>query len=363
MAVKYQRGESFDIAIESLAAGGDGVGRLDGVVVFVPNSAPGDQLRCQIETVQRKFLRARPVEIVSPGPGRRDPPCPYAGRCGGCDWLHLQESVQSQARRQFLSDALKRIGGVAEVPEIESLPSEDSLGYRAVARVAVEGRRVGFRARGSHEVVDIERCAVLTPATQAMLSVLRRDPPARPEVEIRGFDAQVGELRASRRVFVQANQSLWKRWPAVVAQVCGYGEQLVELFAGIGFFTAVVEPQFTSVVAVERSRAARDLRHNTGAQVYETAAETFAVQTLPDLKPDVLLLNPPRIGCDPSVIDAIARCTARRVVYVSCNAATLARDLRRLRATSPEYELKRVISVDALPQTSQVEAIALLDRN
>ena len=361
--MEIRAGETVELSIESLASGGDGVARHEGLVVFVSNSAPGDRLRCQIDSVQRRFLRAHPVEILEPGPGRRKAPCRYFERCGGCDWLHLKESVQSEARRQFLNDALTRIGGFASPPEIEWLPSGDSLEYRAVARFAVERGKVGFRARGSHEVVDIEHCAVLSGPTQAMLRTLRMDPPARPEVEIRGFDDTIGELRASRRVFVQANQSLWKTWPARVAELCGQGSLLVELYAGIGFFTAAVEPQFKRVIAVERSRAARDLRHNTSAEVHETAAETFALRTLPDLAPDVVLLNPPRVGCDAMVIDAVAASATRRVVYVSCDAATLARDLQRLRKANPELELKRVISVDALPQTAHVEAVVLLDMN
>lgn len=355
-------GTEIELTIDSLATGGDGIGRLAGVgvVVFVPGAAPGDRLRCRVGAVSRRFLRAELLEVLSPGPGRRESPCAYSVRCGGCDWLHLDEAVQSEARRQFLRDALQRIGGFASIPEIEWLASPDSLGYRALARVALDSGAIGFRARRSHEVVDIDHCRVLAESTQAALSELREAPPPRTaEVEIRGFEGEAAGLRASTSAFVQANQSLWQAWPACVAELCGSGSLLVELYAGIGFFTVALEKRFERTVAVERSHAAADLRHNTRAEVHQLPAEKFATQILPELSPDAVLLNPPRVGCDPSVIDAVAARNPERVVYVSCDAATLARDLKRLGAG---FELKRVVSIDALPQTSHVEALVRLDR-
>ena len=359
--MKLESGSEIQLRIDALASGGDGIGRHEGVVVFVPGAAPGDHLRCRIDQVRRNFARAHWTEILEPGPGRRAPACRYADRCGGCDWLHLTEDVQSGARRAFIRDALERLGGFRDVPEIESLPSPKSLAYRALARVSLGPVGIGFRARRSHRVVDIDECVVLTAAAQQALEQLRQNPPSgsRSDVVIRGFGNDVVGLRASDSAFVQANQLLWERWPQRVAGLCGSGSLLIELYAGIGFFTAAVESNFEQVVAVERSGAARDLRHNTRATVHHVSSELFAATGFAKLEPDVVLLNPPRIGCDPSVIDAIAASPTRRVVYVSCDAATLARDLKRL---GSDFELKEVVWVDALPQTSLTESIVQLDR-
>ncbi len=350
-------GAELELEVERLAAGGDGVAHHSGIVVFVPASAPGDRLLGRIVESRRRFARAEPLELRKPGPGRREPPCRYAGTCGGCAWMHLDEETQATARRDVLRDALERIGGFAALPEIEWLPAPRPFGYRARARIARAGGAVGFRSRRSHAVVDVEECLVLDEATQAQLRALRARPFREGDVEIRGFDRALG-LRVGPHSFFQANAPLLEDWVRLVAEACGAGELAVELYAGAGFYTVGLERSFRTVIAVERSRAAGDLRHNTGARVAHSSAEAFAAAQLPELRPDLILLNPPRVGCDRSVIDAIAAARPKRVVYVSCDPATLARDIAVLRDS---YLVRRVVAIDALPQTNSVESLAVLD--
>jgi 23S rRNA (uracil1939-C5)-methyltransferase len=356
-------GSEIELRIGSLAAGGDGVGRLDGMVVFTPRAAPGDRLRVRLREVRRRFARAEIVEILEPGPGRRPSPCPLFGACGGCDWLHLDEAAQRAARAEILRDALVRIGGLAPLPRVEELPSPKGLGYRARARVAFAGGRVGFRARHSRDVVDVERCAVLDPPTQEALTRLRAAPPAGAgEVELRGFGARVSVrdrvLEVGAGAFFQANRALWETWRDLVLDACGHGRLAVELYAGAGFFTAGLDRRFERVIAVERGPAARDARRNARAEVVEAAAEDWAPRELAALAPDLVLLDPPRAGCHISVSEAIAAARPPRVVYLSCDPATLARDLRRLRGG---YRVARVVAIDALPQTHHVEALCVLE--
>ena len=357
-------GDVVELAIERLAAGGDGIAHLDGLTVFVPLAAPGDRVRARVVNVQPRFARAEIESVLTPGPGRREAPCPYYGQCGGCSWLHLDEAEQARARDAIAREALERIGGVTALPPIEHMSSPVALAYRSRARIAWERRKVGFRARASREVVDVERCAVLDPATETQLAHLRGSPPrGHGEREIRGYGEAV--VVAGRRLavgpsaFFQANRALWEPWQTLVLEACGRGERAVELYCGVGFYTVGLVERFARVVAVERSPSARDARHNCpGAHVLEEAAETFAARELVALAPELVLLNPPRSGCHQAVSDALRDAVPRRVVYVSCDAPTLARDVARF---GSHFRVTRVVVIDALPQTHHVEIVVVLE--
>ncbi len=357
-------GAEFDLRIESLATGGEGVGRHAGLVVFVPLAAPGDELRVRVTQAKRRWARAEITSVLEPGPHRRKAACSYYARCGGCDWMHIDEGEQSRARVEIVCEVLRRIGGLTELPQVEHVSSPRAFVYRARARVAHEGGRVGFRGRASRELVDVERCAVLNPGAQRVLAALRADPPpGRGEREISSYSR---ELRVGRRVyrigpgaFFQANAALWERWREIVVEACGEGATAVELYAGVGFYTACLEEKFERVIAIERGRATRWARENTRASVVNAAAEAWASSELARLQPEVVLLNPPRSGCHRSVLDAVRACGASRVVYVSCDPSTLARDLARC---DGELRLTRLAVMDSLPQTHHVEVVSVLER-
>jgi 23S rRNA (uracil1939-C5)-methyltransferase len=212
-------------------------------------------------------------------------------------------------------------------------------------------------------VVDVERCAVLDSATETELARLRARPPrGEGELEIRGYGERIevgaGTFAVGPAAFFQANRPLWPRWQALVAEACGRGERACELYCGVGFYTRALCERFAQVIAVERSAAAQDARRNCRAQVLETAAEDFAARELAAFAPELVLLNPPRTGCHQIVSDAIAGSRPRRVVYVSCDAATLARDVARI---GSDFRVSRVVVLDALPQTHHVEVVAVLE--
>lgn len=356
-------GRELELEIERLAAGGDGVAHVDGLAVFVPLAAPGDRVRARITRVEKRFARAEIESILVRGPARREAPCPYFGRCGGCTWQHLDEAEQSRARIAIVREALVRIAHRDALPEIEHVPSPAAFHYRSRARIAWARRRVGFRARASHEVVDIETCAVLDAATETELSRVRARPPrGEGELEIRGYgeNLQVSgrTLAVGPSAFFQANRPLWERWQSLVLEACGRGERACELYCGVGFYTQGLVEQFARVIAVERSPAARDARKNARTDVFEEACEDWAPRELVAFAPELVLLNPPRSGCHQLVSDAIRAAKPSRIVYVSCEAATLARDIERLGA---DFRIARVIVLDALPQTHHVEVIAVLE--
>jgi 23S rRNA (uracil1939-C5)-methyltransferase len=358
-----QVGTELELAIERLASGGDGIAHVDGLTVFVPLAAPGDRVRARVTRSERRFARAEILAVLAPGPSRREPPCAYYGRCGGCTWLHLDEAEQSRARLAIVREALERIARAESLPEFEHVASPAALAYRSRARVAHARGRVGFRARASHEVIDIEHCAVLDAATETeLLRVRASRPRGEGELEIRGYGSLL-ELGGSRlavgtSAFFQANRPLWERWRGLVVEACGAGERACELYCGVGFYTEKLCANFARVIAVERSPAARDARVNSRAEVFEASCEDWAARELAAFAPELVLLNPPRTGCHQNVSDAIHAARPRRIVYVSCDAPTLARDIARL---GPDFRIARIVVLDALPQTHHVEVIAVLE--
>ena len=381
----------LEVTIESLAAGGDGVGHdASGRVVFVPFAAPGDCLRVQLVEEQARFARGEIDAVLAPGEARVAPRCPVFGSCGGCAWQHIDYAAQLEAKRAMLRDALERIGGI-EAPPIEVVASPQPYGYRGRTRVLVEGDRVGFRKRRSHEVCAITACPLLAPPLDAALASLAAHPPAQdgewelalgsdgavrsialgaraPAAERIAVRAAGEQIEVSGGVFVQANALLQDTLAQTVLDAAGQGAEALELFAGAGFFTLGLARRFARVAAVESDAAAAvDLSRNCAAaglrhvRVIETPAEAvLGAFRRHRLAPDVVVLDPPRGGIGQRASEWLARLPAHRIVHVSCDPATLARDLRVL--TEKRWSLVRVVGFDLFPQTPHVEAVAVLVR-
>ncbi len=337
----------------------------------------------------RRYLRASLIEAISPAPCRVEPVCPVFGVCGGCSWQHLRYATQLRGKAGILRDALTRIGKLSGVPErIEMRPSVATYQYRSRARVVAEKAGVGFRRGGSREVCATLHCPILVPALDASLAALgraRRRP--RGEWELAAGDsgevsllAPSGSARGKKRVrirlgrdalaisagvFCQANVALRTELATAVHEAAGEGALALELFAGAGFLTLGLARRFGHVVAVESDRrAARDLRGNLRAAGIDSAEvrtgrveDALTEPSLRDLRPDVIVLDPPRSGLPRGAASALA---AERVVYLSCDPATLARDLASLAERG--FRLVRVTGFDLFPQTPHVEALAVLER-
>jgi 23S rRNA (uracil1939-C5)-methyltransferase len=383
--------DSLELTVERLAAGGDGVGCApDGRVTFVPFSVPGDRLRARITEARRRYLRASLTELIAPGPSRVEPPCPVFGVCGGCSWQHLRYAAQLEAKGAILRDALTRIGKLSNVPErIEVRASPLTYGYRCRSRVMVGAGGVGFRRRRSRDLCATARCPVLVPALDQALAELGRDPRApRGEWEIAAGDSgevsllapdgrTLGakktrirlardEVAVSAGVFSQANLSLRADLADAVHQAAGEGERALELFAGAGYLTLGLGRRFQRMVAVEsHPRAIRDLRENLrdagidGVEVRGVPVEdALGEASLRQLRPEVVVLDPPRAGLPRGAASLL---DTARVVYLSCDPATLARDLASLERQG--FALNRVTGFDLFPQTPHLEALAVAERH
>ena len=411
-----------ELQIESLAFGGEAVGHLDGKVVFVPFAAPGDRVRLRILRETASFSRGELLEVLRPGPGRRTPPCPYFGRCGGCQWQQLDYGHQLEHKQAVWRGALAELASAAEatLDTVEAAPRE--LGYRRRVRMhwqhGAAGLQLGYQRWRSRELLDVARCPLLEEPLQhgvdacrrglaglaggagtvvallgaggvhVSLRVERGDPGWGRRLARRGIGEPVsgglvqvgrqqavsfgatslelpGGLRGAAGAFVQASvegeQALRRR---VLEWAGEAGQRAVELHAGIGTFTRELARHARQVTAVELSAGALALlRGNTaGLPVQIRAGDATGVAgelAAAGERFELAVLDPPREGC-PGLSAALRGLEVQRIVYVSCDPMTLARDLREAREQG--FRLRRVAALDLMPQTYHIESVALLER-
>ena len=412
------------VRILRLAAGGDGVGRLpDGRAVFVPRTAPGDLVELQDLRLSRSFARARAGTLAEASSDRVTPRCPhYLGdACGGCQLQHLTIEAQRAAKRSFVGDALRRLAKLdLPDPEIEAAP--ESWGYRTKVTLAVRdaGRRIGFHRQGRpDEIFPLRHCDIAAPALMELWGAIRasRDllPPDATHlvlrvdrsgarhllVQVKGqtawsrarelHDALSREAQqvvlwwqpeggAARAVagarsafpataFEQVNPAMGDRVRQWAVHQLGpiSGCRAWDLYAGVGETTALLTGRGALVESVESARLAVEEAERRGdapgALRHVGRAEELAPRLPP---PDVVVTNPPRTGMDARVVEAIRVAGPRRVAYVSCDPATLARDLSRMLSrvpASPPLRVAAVRAFDLFPQTAHVETVVILEQN
>lgn len=386
--------KTFEVEIERLLPGGVGLAHADGLTLFVSLAAPGDTLRVSIDRVQGNVGFASIVEILKPSPVRVEPPCPYFGRCGGCDFQQLTYEAQLQAKVEMIRDCFHRIAKLEAPGGIHITPSVNQWRYRARAswQVAAQEKLLGYFERGSNRVCDVEYCAVLAPPLEETLEQVRKEVAARDVRQLRHVDAVVGEesvsvspsiagfsaRTVSRRIagetysfsadtFFQVNHELLE--PLIDAALGdAKGQLAIDLYCGAGLFTLPLARRFAHVTGVEaHPRAVEFARRNVerakleNVEIANLGVADWLKHSLSFEVLDFLLLDPPRVGCENSVIAGILALRPRRMAYVSCDPATLARDLKKLIADG--YVLDSVAAFDMFPQTHHVEMVARLSIN
>lgn len=389
MSAEVRIGTEIEVRIEKLVAGGDGFARLEGLPVFVSRSAPGDRLRVRVSDRRRSYLRAEILELLEPGPGRREPPCPHYDRCGGCDLQHLEDALQVDLKAAAVRETLRRLGGL-DLPEKLEVHTAEPFGYRLRTRVRIESREdgyaVGYRAPGSWTLVPIDSCKVLEPALEAnVLELGRRLPadgaPERLDLAV-GDDGRVtvspvveglGHGEVSRRVgvhiyafdarcFFQGHAGLLE---PLVDFVVGAerGRVAWDLYAGVGLFSLPLAERYQKVLAVEGDTvAARYARINVrrnrvrNVDVVSGSVDSRVSELAEGI--DRVVVDPPRSGLSPEVVEALLERRPGRMTYVSCHAAALARDLGRLRDV---YRPVGVALFDLFPQTGHIETVVQLE--
>jgi 23S rRNA (uracil1939-C5)-methyltransferase len=389
-----------ETSIERIVPGGYGLGHLTGRTLFVSGAAPGDKVRVRADKVKGAVAWGRVVEVLEAGPDRVTPLFPDVAACGVADFAHLRYAGQLAAKAAIVRDALKRIGGIDAPEDLAVRPSPEQWGYRMRAewRHDPAAPAFGFHAAGSRAVCDVPtdpfvgaelaaafadlRAAALAGELPADLLELRAgaaggvvsldpdpsgDPPRTIVARVAGED-----LAHDARAFFQPNAVMLEPLVAEAlrfAEAPDDGEGLaIDLFCGVGLFTLPLARRFRRVIGVEAdghaaafAQANADRAGLANVRIAPQPVEAWLAGAYRSHgRPPFLLLDPPRVGLESAALHGILRLKPTRIAYVSCDPATLARDLKALLAAG--YELDDLAALDLFPQTHHVEVVAHLVR-
>ncbi len=450
-----QQGQLIEIDITDLADTGDGIGRFEQLVVFVPDTVPGDRVAVRLQQVKSTYATAKLETLIKLSEHRIRPNCIVADKCGGCQWQHVNYDYQLKTKQNQVVQALERIGGFSDLPcdeilagKIDNFPQ--FLGYRnkatyPLARSVAGQVQAGYYQKGTHKLVNLNQCPVQDPRLDPLLKEVKEDIhwmkwPVYDEKEhtgeIRHLSLRIGrrtgeilltviartgdlpgletqasdwlksypklvgvclninaaktnvifgsetrciaglsylreefaglEFQLKANTFFQVNTEAAEGLLQVIAAELNLqgNEILVDAYCGIGTFTLPLAKKVQIAIGLEVQPEAI-AQAELNARLNDLTNVTFHVGTVEELlpqlglKPDIVLLDPPRKGCDRTVLEAIKEMQPNRIVYVSCKPATLARDLKFL-CENGDYKLVRLQPADFFPQTSHVECVAFL---
>ena len=402
-------GDAVEVTLDKPAAGGEMLARLDGQVMFVSGGIPGERVRVRVERVAKKVAHARVAEILEPSPDRRagttDP------LCGGCLYSHIAYPRQLAIKAQVIADAFLRIGKIA-LPDDVAVAASPEEGYRMRARLHARGSRLGFFREGTHDICDAratrqllpESCDVLDrlmaaarslgvaehvreielsenvdaservvhiespqPLERRVLDALMQSDGLTPGphvTDVVSFDGLNVSLRRHVLAFFQGNRHLLRELAAHVAGQVEPGSRVTDLYAGAGLFALTVATlRNATVMAVEGDRyAAEDLHANAAVsngrvESKRASVESFAAGMTGS---DAVIVDPPRTGMTPDALNGVLRSAPARLIYVSCDVATLARDAKAIVAEG--YRISSARAFDLFPNTPHVETVIAFDR-
>jgi 23S rRNA (uracil1939-C5)-methyltransferase len=378
--VPFRLPDHETLTIEKLVYGGEGLARSDGRVILIPFVLPGEVVRAEIDRVKGDLWRGRVIEIIEPASSRAVPGCPYFQRCGGCQYQHIEYPEQLEYKRAILRETLQRVGKIEFAGEIGVISGEPWQ-YRNRVQLHVENGRVGYFGQHSHDLVAIDHCPIASPKldetigqlnvpastsvelftneTEVQVNVVDRVPrPVLTALAALGVTTPIdyAGFQVSRNSFFQVNRYLIDQ---LVECAIGWaqGEWAVDLYAGAGLFAKKLADRFAKVTAVESgSSSFRDLEHNFGTGAVSQSVEDYLAAL--SEKPDFILADPPRAGLGKQAVRELARIHTPRLTIVSCDPATLARDLQGL--TAERYRIQKVTLVDLFPQTFHLETVVEL---
>lgn len=425
----------MNVKIEKLVYGGEGLAHSEGQTVFVPFVLPGEVVAVRPTERKKKFVRGQLQHIITPAAERMVAECPHFAACGGCHYQHIPYGQQLEVKQQILRETLSRLGRVKWESEIHAHASpEFGYRNRAQWKLRQLGDRsaMGYFRSSSTALLPVERCPIVSPRLEAALAVLRQllaggrlpgtlreveafvderdeklllnasctefegSPAAlaetlretlgdvesillhessRDRFELFGpghitYRAAGAEFRVGHLSFFQVNRHLVDEMTLTVTEQAT-GASVLDLFAGVGLFSAPLARGCEKLAAVESNEAAvRDLQTNlapAGAKAQAVCADAERYLAGVTEPPDVVVLDPPRAGVAPAALQQLLRLGPARIVYLSCDPATLARDLGGLTGAatgSPgEYQIREMHLFDVFPQTYHIETLVTLQRN
>jgi tRNA/tmRNA/rRNA uracil-C5-methylase (TrmA/RlmC/RlmD family) len=409
----------IELEIGAVANGGSCVARHEGRVVFVRHTLPGERVRARITQETKNFLRADAVEILEAAPDRVPAPCPFSGpgRCGGCDWQHVALPAQRLLKAAVVKEQLRRVAGIEREVVVEEVPgAPDGLGWRTRMQFSVRrDGAVGLKRHRSHTIEPIDECLIAHPQVEvlgierkrwtgaagveaiasagtgdrlAVLSTRGRARVPRMDAPVRLISGKPDKPPFVReevadRLWQVSGSGFWQVHPGAAQLLADAviealeprrGEVAVDLYCGAGLFAGVLGESIGPdglVVGIESdAQSVKDARFNL-RDLPHVSIERGEVETVLDEiqfgrgktklnRADLVVLDPPRTGAGPDVVKRIAELAGRRIAYVSCDPATLSRDLALF--SEQGWALSGLRAFDAFPMTQHVELLATLVR-
>jgi 23S rRNA (uracil1939-C5)-methyltransferase len=362
-----------DLKVEDIAFGGKGVGREQGKAVFVPYTIEGETVSAEIWRERKQFAEAELVEVKDNSSHRVTPKCPYFGRCGGCAYQHIDYEHQLAIKWQQVRSVLQRIGRLKDIPMRPIVPSPKHYEYRNRITVHVQDGVIGFFRRDSHRLIDIEQCPISRDEVNRALMKLRERNPRDGHYTLR--------MASSRRVFSQTNDEVADTLRGLIVDLVPPNQDLlIDAYCGAGFFAKALLTKFKRVLGIDWDRfaiaaAKEDATDKEGYIAGDVEKELQRVGAVHPNRPSVndidhrrlrsistttIIIDPPATGLSANVRRAILALEPATLIYVSCNPATLARDLKELRV---KFAIDSVTPLDMFPQTAEIEVVVRLRRD
>ncbi|WP_353684170.1 23S rRNA (uracil(1939)-C(5))-methyltransferase RlmD [Thermodesulfovibrio sp. 3907-1M] len=385
--------KEIEIQLTGMAHLGEAIGKYDGKVVFVPYAIPGETVKAKIVKDEGDYLRAEIVDVVEPSFFREDPPCKLFGVCGGCSFQHVAYSYQIKLKEIVVMEQLKRIGGFENPEEFTllTIKAEPFYNYRNRADFSINRQRLlGFKMRASHKFIHVEHCFLLHQKINEILATLQGKTPKRkthnvtirygvntgqwlvqPEMDTE--EIETGQKNYTEKLFeheflisapsfFQVNTYQAEKLIETVLKYIDRDDRvIIDAYAGVGTFTVFLAKKADKVIAIEESRSAyKDAQINIKNfdNINYLCKKTEEALNEHSIDADAIVLDPPRVGCMKEVLEAISEKKIKKIIYVSCEPSTLARDLKYLREKG--YKLIEVQPVDMFPQTYHIENVALM---
>ena len=349
---------TVDLKIEDIAFGGKGVARDNGKAVFIPFTIDGELVSAKITREKKQFAEAEIVDLRERSPHRVEPPCPYFGSCGGCAYQHLDYAHQVEIKSRQVRDVLQRIGKLKDIPMRPMIPSPLEYAYRNRVTVHAENGVIGYFRRDSHRLIDVERCPIAMDEVNRELAELRSQRVRDGHYTLRA--------RSGPRVFLQTNDGVANALrDLIVEQMPANQDVLIDAFCGAGFFAKALVGKFGRIVGIDWDRFAIAAA-NESASTKETyiagdvETELHSALEKCDHDKTALIVDPPAVGLSEQLRKSIVDLAPATLIYVSCNPATLARDLTDLQR---RFKIESVTPLDMFPQTAEIEVVAQLHRS
>jgi 23S rRNA (uracil1939-C5)-methyltransferase len=379
--------QEFEITCNTFAYGGAAIGRLpDGRTLFVPLALPGETVRVRLRKEKPGYAEAELLAVLTPSPDRVAPRCRHFGQCGGCHYQQMSYEAQLAAKQQILREQLVRLGGVVDPPVAATVPSPQPWGYRNHMQFhRMADGRLGFQAARSEQTIPITECHLPAPALERAWRQVEQRPQGkrqRGRAQAERVSLRVGaedqlqradgppiamgilgqRFRVSAASFFQVNTPMAEQ---LVTHVLAHlpatkPARAVDVYCGVGLFSRFLAPHVEQLIGIESSPSAcADFAHNLAGFRHVTLHEATAEAALAQLSApvDFMVLDPPRAGLGKTVIEQLLRLKPGRLVYVSCDPATLARDGRLL--TAGGYRLESATPFDLFPQTYHIESVSV----